>query len=735
MSTRHARRWTRLTTLAACLTVATSVATPSRADAAQWCSWDAQPAGVRQYGSCQGGILPHVIGGFLGSLMEYAQVPVVVQGVAQQIVEEGYEMMISDLYDRHTKFGALGPWSNAGAPFCSFNFPGENRFVGDKFAWDGWVDWLLPWPIFPAIVHINRYVGPVENTDLAGTLTDGGNLVDSDALVAKGVIAPMATVRVGLSYGVLPIHDRTRVRVNGHSYTASMLTGRLHPQVIEVEVPISVLRFPGMAPNGYCPWPAANFVLVTEPALNSSVDWVEIEIKTTPPVVLVPGDQTLSFQSSLATIPCRQYKYYKSLASNANAIAGGVAEVVGGRVPNDACSMSAASNFGSMLSEIGKDGYATRTTDDMVQVPSFYNSDPVGWMMCDASAGGSWTPNAPLNYYLTAAAKSMGVGTIDVIAHSKGGVDLLHYMKGPWYQEANEDHTLYIRNVATLSSGFKGIPLAAGFRIGRGSPPLPNGHPNRLGAATDWFTFLNYAMSWYLTEFYNVDNYDPYRETPGDVVNIKFLSYILDLMSNAACALATGVGREGVRLEQNPDIEYRLTKDMLNRPWGGPRPTWVTFGANADSTGDDRVDTSCTGFISGVLDLIMNRLLGDTRIERCTPGDQVQTGIMGQVFSWSYAAIGSYYCKNWTPWGTCTTWEDFKHNDAVVDEYSASLGRGFPHYVLDEHDSGEHESHSYGISMGGSADHFTIYQEHAGDIWTKVKSVWGYPKSPTAEYP
>lgn len=729
----RSRRWIYIS-LVCSLSVATLVARPSRAEAAgaAWCSGDPQPAGVRQYGSCKGGVLPRLIGGFLGSLMEYAQIPVMIQGLATEITQQGYEMMIADLYDRHTKFGSLGPWSNAAAPFCSFDFPGENRFVADKFAWDGWVDWALPWPIFPAIVHINRYVGPVEDVDLDGLLTDGGNLVSPGALSASGVIEPYATVRVGMTYGVLPVFDLTWVWINGYSFITTNLTGRLHPQVIEVQVPISILRFPSMAPNGYCPFPAANFVLVKMPGLNASVDWVEIEIKTTPPIVLVPGDQTLNFQTPFTAQPCRSAKFLKSLASNVDPGLGAAAEVMGGYSPTDLCATATMSAWGNMLSRISAEKYPVKTTDDMVQVPSFYNSEPTGWLMCDNAAGGSWTSNSPINYYLSGAAKSMGVGTIDVIAHSKGGVDLLHYMKGPWYQQANANKALYIRNVATLSSAFKGIPLAAGFRMGRGSPPLPNGHPNRLGDVTDWNAAWNFLLTEGLNEFFNPDNYDPFRETPGMQVRWQFLSYIFDLVSNFACQVAGAVAREGVRLEQNPQIEEPLTKQMLSQPWGGPPPKWVTFGANADSTGDDRLDVTCTGYISGILNYLLRRLLGDTRVERCEPGDEISDGIMGPVFSWSYMAIGSYYCRSWTSSGSCDTWEDFKHNDAVVDEYSASLGRGFPHYVLDKYD---HGGHSYGISMGVSADHYMIYQERASDVWTKVKSVWSYPGATTAEYP
>lgn len=710
----------RLCSIAIALAVMAFAARP--AAAAEYCFESPQPTGPQQYGTCKALLPFNFLGAFAGSLMKASQLPIpgAVQGMSSEILQNGQDAIFGTYFSLHTLFLAPTIW-----PLCSFRYPGENRFVGDKFVIDGLADFPLPWPIIPLFVQVNRHVGDIGMGTFAGALNNGGNLTNPGQLVSQGLIKPTAKIRAGVLFGVLPLSGTAKINVNGHTISVEAKTFSFWPQVLEGEIPIEWIRFPATAPNGYCPWPAANFIKIAMGGLNAWVDWAEITIESSPPIVLVAGDQTANPMVAAYSIPCRTIKFAKAVVGN---FPGGdlVAEFAHSLIGYDLCATNNRSAWSGMLDQIAADGIPVKTTDDMVQVPSQFNSDPAGWMMCDQAAGGSWTPMAPMKYYLDGAARSMGVGTINVIAHSKGGLDTLHYMKGPWYADEHTSWKLNIRNVASLGSPYHGSPLAGPWLTGRGGTPLPLGRrgttTNITSAITFWNTFWNNA----LTNFARPENF----QNPA---NVNILTYIMDLGLDAACATLTGVANGAVRVEQDPATESRLTQQMLGKPWSGTAPHWVTFGANADSSGDDRLNETCTGFTAWLVD---NLIGGGTRMENCRPAeDDTSTGMMGIIYRANYLLIGASQCTAWNAQtGGCETWSQFTHNDGAVTLRSSSLAPEFEHTTLDMFAG--HGGHSFGGSTQSlNSDHSQLMSDRAPQLWPLIRSKWSLPATPTTDYP
>lgn len=711
----------RITSTAFAVLLAIGLATAGESRAAEYCFESPQPTGPQQYGSCKALLPFNLLGSFAGSLMKASQLPIpgAVQGMTGEILQDGQDAIFGTYFDIHTLF-----WAPTIFPLCSFKHPGENRFVGDKFVIDGMADFPLPWPIIPVFVQVNRHAGDIGASTLEAFLNNGGNLSNPGQLVGQGLIAPMAKIRAGVLFGVLPLSGTAKMNVNGHTISVEAKTFSFWPQVLEGEIPIEWIRFPGIAPNGYCPWPAANFIKVAMGGLNAWVDWAEITIESAPPVVLVPGDQTASPTAFAYSLPCRSIKFAKALAGN---LPGGdiLAEFAHSLVGYDLCATANRAAWSGMLEMISQDGRPVKTVDDMVQVPSQFNSDPAGWMMCDQAAGSTWTPMAPMKYYLDGTARSMGVGTIDLVAHSKGGLDTLHYMKGPWYADERSSFKLNIRKVATLGSPYKGSPLAGPWLTGRGGEPLPLGRRGATGNTDTAMTFWNTFWNSLLTNVARPENFQ-------DPATVNLLTYIMDLGLDLGCQVLTGAAGAAVRVEQDPANESRLTQEMLGRPWAGPAPQWITFGANADSSGDDRLNETCTGFTAGVIDLLAG---GGTRRENCVPADDdTSGGVAGFAYRLTYLVIGASGCQAWNAQtGACSTWSQFTHNDGAVTLESSSLAPQFEHTRLDMFTG--HGGHSFGgATVGTNADHSQLMSDRAPTLWPLIKGKWGQ-NSPTTDYP
>lgn len=703
---------------------------PPAADAATTCSGSPQPAPeTMQFGSCKG-LLPFpVFAKFLGSLLRLAQLPIpqAMHAQLQEILGRGEKYVFSEWFGMHTVFWQ--PWV---VPPCSFGDPGENRFVGDKFVFDGFMDFPVPFFGYTAgLVPVNRYVGPVMDPNMESDLTTG-NLIDPGGAISSGTIGPNAHVRALVYYGIMAwILDAEFgfIKVNNQPVWIDLIPGDFGFQVIEGDIGIEHLRFPGRTANGYCPWPAANKVVVWIPSTISWMDWAEFTIESTPPVVFIPGDQSTSLSAPLYSLPCRSLKFGKALARILPFGEFG-AEVAGSLVPYDLCATAARRGFSEFLDTVESEGRIAKTTDDMVQVPSRFNSDPAGWLMCDEAAGGSWVPNAPLAYYLGGVAKSLGVGTIDVIAHSKGGVDLLHFMTSDWYGDAYDADGLYIRNVATLGAPFYGSPLAAGYLQGGGGQPVPLG---RQGTGMPVTLATNFWNGFW-DNFFDIASLE-IRTAAQQALNGSYniLTYVMNLGLTLACNQLTQLGAGAVRVEQDPEVESRLTRAQLASGFRGERPNWITFGANADQGGDDDINQTCTGFSA----FVWRTLLGDTRRRNCVPSsDDIELSFAPLT----YLIIGTYYCDSWNGAnGACDAWTSFRHNDGVVDVLSARLGAGYDHTVLDKYTV--HMGHSLSNSiinypaniMSMHADHTMLRSTRASSIWPVIKSKWG-ANTPTTQY-
>jgi hypothetical protein len=737
------------------------LAAPGEARAWEACTGSIQPSGEPQYSPCKGfaplsKAFAYITDGLVGKQI---LVPRSAVAIVKAIFEKGERFVYSWIFDKHTVFGAPAlPGLGVG---CSFGYPGENRFVADKFGWNGLVDLPLAPPWHVVMLPVNRYVGEVDNYAHFWDVVPppGGNLVDPGAAIANGVIAPTAKLRIGVAKTVSLGTDAVII-FNGMTMLADAPDSSFEGHVLTADIPISWINFPGHTINGYCPWPAFNTLVIAQDTLNSFVDWAELTIETSPPIVLIAGDQTLNFAAPALRGLCKVKKLVKSLAplkfspdlgegyEVPQAIVDGtIGEIAGSAVPHDICSQNSRIAWADMLETIEGDGMIATTTDDMPQMPSFLNSDPAGFIMCDDTNGSSstsnWMPNAPLAPYLLGAAKSMGVGTIDVITHSKAGVDLLEFMTGPWYKSAYSGHLLKIRRVATLSAPYRGTPLASKWLSGRGGDPLPLGKRdgsmllNFPANHNDAFWEVLYDIILNKGTWKNAGHLNEWWTDGWDALDDKdkkaVVQYLADLFEQGVCDFMLAGLHSAVRLYQDPEEATKLTDAALRRGWSGNTPRWVTFGANADSTNDDKLMGNC-----GLLIPLFFNLgdLGTTYTRQCVMTDDLDygVGLEPQILSAGYLVIGASRCSSWNPaTGSCTNWTEFTHNDGVVDEWSARLSPRYKHIVLDKYTGHIGHSPAYyslGPAIDTNADHTMIRTERVPEVWPEIKAALGLPTPP-----
>jgi hypothetical protein len=645
------------------------------------CEGPRQPSGPAQFGSCKGNVPAQLLWGALGGkLFNLVQRPIdpLARHTAEKVAEKGVENAIDWLWGKHTFL--LNPFGG-GLP-CSFDPPGENRFVGDKFVFDGLMDFPLPFPISAGVVPNSRYVGPTikEKSVLYGgmeALLSGGNLSNYDQLVGSEVLGATAKVRVAVGGCCLPLPvNKAIVQINGQLHELPKPPHQL-ASIYELEVPISEIRFPDPATNGFCPWPALNLILVAHPYINTVMDWAEITISSSPPYVLVPGTQTMDPLNSADAFACEMAKAYKALAAVSPLISvpiDAAGSLSGGY---DLCAYHAKKTWSEMLSAINADGMPVKTTDDMLQIPSLFSAEG-GFPM----PGNLFLPVPPVEYYLAGAAKSMGVGSIRVIAHSKGGVDMFQYLTSDFYKGTYEGRGLQVTGVATLSSPYQGSPLASSWLRGKTEPPT--------------------ELSGLIAE--------------KNLVELTTnLDYIVAQMNNFA-TLGYGWAGAFITMEQDPANARKLTAKAVDRGLRGNKPYFVTFGANADTSGDDWVRMDCSG---------TKEFLG-LSIPDCYPIDDDVPGgdFPGFLREAQYRIVGLGNCLGYDSSGSCTGgWGEMVHNDTVVDVASASLPNGMSkHYILDFSPGHGHWAGVDGTSIGGSADHSQIMGERAGDVWPIIES-------------
>jgi hypothetical protein len=656
------------------------------------CQGPQQPSGPAQFGSCKGNVPAQLLWGALGGkLFSLVQRPIdpLARHTAEKVAEKGVENLIDKLWDRHTLL--LNPLG--GLP-CSFDPPGENRFVGDKFIFDGLMDFPLPFPISAGVVPASRYLGPTikEKSVLYGgmeALLSGGNLANYDQLVGSSLVGPTAKVRVAVGGCCLPLPvNKAIVQINGQLHELPKPPHQL-ATIYEVEVPISEIRFPDPATNGFCPWPALNLILVAHPYINTLMDWAEITISSSPPYVLLPGTQTMNPTNSPVAFACEAAKAVKALAAVSPLITvpiDAAGSLSGGY---DLCAYNAKKSWSEMLSVISADGVPVKTTDDMLQIPSILSAEG-GFPM----PGNMFLPVAPVEYYLAASAKSMGVGSIRVIAHSKGGVDMLQYLTSDLYAGTHKGGGLQVTGVATLSTPFGGSPLAASWLRGKSEPP------SELTGLIAEKNLIELTTN---------------------------LDYVVAQMNNFT---TLGYGWPGMFItgEQDPAMARKLTAKAVGRGLKGNRPDFVTFGANADNSGDDQIRMDC----SGTLELLGMSLPNCKPINDNVPGGDFPASVLRES---QYLLVGYGNCLGFDSSGSCTGgWGGLVHNDTVVDVASASIPNGVArnHYIIDVNAGHGHWGGAEGTGLGGNADHSQIMSERAGDVWPIIKSELS--QSPTVNY-
>jgi len=661
--------------------VTLGVPSMARADGVYKCQGTRQPSGPAQFGSCNGNVPAQLLWGSFGGLFKLFQLPL--QGLAlhsaETVASQGESMVLDWLWGKHTLFFVP---SGPGLP-CSFDPPGENRFVGDKFSFDGLMDFPLPFPVTAGIVPNSRYIGPTDKSKsvLFGgpeALTQGGNLANPGALVAAGVVGATAKVRVAVGGCCLPLPvNKALVSINGQIYELPKPPHQF-ATVYEIEVPIDQIRFPEPATNGFCPWPAMNLIIVAHPYINTVMDWAEITISSSPPYVLVPGTQTMNPANTVSAFTCEAAKAYKALAGISPLISTPIDAAGSLSGGFDLCALNAKSTWSEFLSIMKADNTPVKTTDDMLQLPSLLNASG-GFPM----PGNFFLPVPPAEYYLSGAAKSMGVGSIRVIAHSKGGVDMLQYLTSNSYQSTYEGRGLQVTGVATLSSPYGGSALASDWLRGQTKAP----------------TNLTDLIA---------------EKQLGDLANN--LDYLVAQLNNLL-TLGWGWPAAFITAEQDPARARRLSAEAMDRGLKGNHPRFITFGANADSSADDKVRLDCSGTKS---------LAGIAEIPDCHPiDDDVPGGDFAAIMKEpGYTIIGYGNCLGYNSGGECAGgWGGFVHNDTVVDVFSAALPNAqSKHHVLDLFPGHGHWGGVAGSSISSNADHSTILRERAETVWPYIKS-------------
>jgi hypothetical protein len=625
-------------------------------------AWVQPDPGTKQFGLCKG-VIPFDFIGAVKALLSWEIIEIQpIKYFLDQATDYVSAKILGWLFSFH-----------AGTLPVSFRYPGENRFVGDKMVIDIFADLPLPWPITVTSFLVNRHVGPVSPE--GAKQVNGGNL-DTGWSGLGNSLGATAHVRIAAAGCCLQFRDKpAQFVINGASGFVSIPVGNLEPlrgYIIEADIPVTALRFPGMATNGYCPWPAINFVGVMLPFdLSTVVDWVEVTIKTAPPVVLVPGTQSYNWKNPISNATCWAKKLGETFAPDLITFP---VKFVQSIYSFDLCSKETERAYSSLLAA-AKQEFITRPTDDMIQVPSVINHDTgivdlVNMQIADG-------PVAPVGSYLVGAAKSVGAGTINVVAHSKGGVDILQYLSGTYYRQANEEeHALKIASVVSLSSPFKGTGLAGDWMNGRtGSPP----------GLTD-------------------EEMNKARDVQEAVQNLA------DRWQLMWTGMFGGMLEPFVVAEQNPRVETKLTEKALAT---FPEDVkWASVGANADSNGDDRLTLSCTYDPIPFLGI---------KIPNCSfTGDALPDGTIESAFAdLMYQIVGWGGCGSSSNGAGCYSWTQFKHNDTLVDVLSAQLAEEFSHVVLDVIGNGDtHEGHTFDDRLGWNANHHTMKDAR---IWPHVR--------------